>query len=157
MSETREPPRGWSVLRDRAREGVREAIEALGAAELVKLSRTIGDRVLWEMAAELDPFFSRGLDETARVDIYDAEVRGDVLTLRFVADYYSYNFAQSGSDWADHYVYAGQAVLTRGELGEVTFANERKVHLTERDTEDYVPRETVRAVLAALLERTRPR
>jgi hypothetical protein len=62
---------------------------------------------------------------------------GDQLT--YLAEHYVYNFAQSGSDWADHYFVRGSATLVSGCLGAHTFALVRHVHLTEWDSNHYSP------------------
>ena len=95
----------------------------------------------------------------ADVDVYTAEMRDGVLVLRFIADHYNYNFAQSGSDWADHYVFVGEAYSVGGKRRHQTFALERHVQLTEHEHDDYERRkiiDTVRAEMRAKLRGETP-
>jgi hypothetical protein len=51
----------------------------------------------------------------------------------FLAHRYVYNFAQSGSDWADHYILIGRAYKASGEI----VIEPHHTHLTERESDDY--------------------
>jgi hypothetical protein len=111
--------------------------------------------VLKELEKMIAPWFSRGMQDHADVDVFHASVRGDAVVLHFIADHDNYNFAQSGSDWDDHYVFAGEAEFVRDRLGHVAFALERHVHLTEQEHEHYdarVIRDLVRDELRARLD-----
>ncbi len=51
----------------------------------------------------------------------------------FLAHRYVYNFAQSGSDWADHYILIGRANKATGEI----VIEPHHTHLTEHESDDY--------------------
>lgn len=71
---------------------------------------------------------------------------GDQLT--YLAEHYVYNFAQSGSDWADHYFVRGSATVANGGLGTHTFALVRHVRLSEWDSSHYSP-STITSLMVA--------
>ena len=75
-------------------------------------------------------------------------MRDGALVLYFIADHYNYNFAQSGSDWADHYVFVGEACLVGGKRKHETFTLERHVHLTEHEHDDHDRRKIIDTVRA---------
>jgi hypothetical protein len=148
----------WSVLTDSGASLSEEA-----RAELAKLSAdartgllqglgTIVNRALEKM---IHPWFSPGMHEWADVDVYAAGIRDGALVLHFIAEHYNYNFAQSGSDWADHYVFAGEACLVGGRRKRQTFALERHVHLTEHEHDTYDRRKIVDAVRAEMRAKLR--
>jgi hypothetical protein len=124
----------------------RAALEALGRDRRAGLSQALGTIVNRQLAETIHPWFSSGMHEWADVDVYAAELRDGKLLLHFIADHYNYNHAQSGSDWADHYVFTGEAVVAGGKRKHQTFELKRHVHLTEREHEDYDARATVDAV-----------
>jgi hypothetical protein len=82
-------------------------------------------------------------------------MRDGALVLHFIADHYNYNFAQSGSDWADHYVFVGEAHLVGGKRKRETFELERHVHLTEHEDAGYDPRKILAAVRSEVRARFR--
>ena len=140
--------RDWSVLADPdLREDVRAALAKLSLDTRRGLSHGLGSIVNRHLEKKIHPWFSPGMHEWADVDVYAAEMREGVLVLHFIADHYNYNFAQSGSDWADHYVFVGEAHLVGGKRKHQAFELARHVHLTERQHDDgYAPRVTVDAV-----------
>lgn len=71
---------------------------------------------------------------------------GDQLT--YLAEHYVYNFAQSGSDWADHYFVRGSATVVNGGLQTHSFALVRHVRLSEGDSNHYSP-STITALMVA--------
>lgn len=132
----------------------RAALAKLGRDTRTGLSQALGTIVNKKLEEMIHPWFSRGMQDWADVDVYAAEMRDGVLVLHFIADHYNYNFAQSGSDWADHYVFVGEAYLVGGKRKHQTFALEREVHLTEHEHDDYDSRriiDTVRAEMRAKL------
>ena len=146
----------WSVLTDPdIREDVRAALAKLNRDVRIGLSHGLGTIVNRHLAKTIDPWFSPGMHEWAEVDVYAAESRDGALVLHFIADHYNYNFAQSGSDWADHYIFAGEAHVAGGRRKHETFALERHVHLTEHEHDDYDRRKIVDAVRVELRSKLR--
>lgn len=146
----------WSALtHPDLGDDVRAALDALGRDRRTGLSQALGTIVNKKLAEMIHPWFSGGIHEWARVDVYAAEMREDALVLHFIADHYNYNFAQSGSDWADHYIFAGEARVVAGKRRRETFELERHIHLTEREHEEYDAGKVVDAVRAELRTRRR--
>ena len=143
----------WSVLADpEVRDDVRAALAKLNRDVRTGLSHGLGTLVNKHLEKMIHPWFSAGTHEWANVDVYAAELRDGALVLHFIADHYNYNFAQSGSDWADHYVFVGEAHLVGGKRKHQAFELARHVHLTEREHDDgYDRRNTVDAMRAQLL------
>lgn len=67
--------------------------------------------------------------EPPELEILDEHDRA----IEFLAHRYVYNFAQSGSDWADHYILVGYADKATGEI----VIEPHYTHLTERESDDY--------------------
>jgi hypothetical protein len=148
----------WSVLTNpdaSLRDDARAALEKLGADIRMGLLQGLGTIVNKKLEEMIRPWFSRGMHDWADVDVYGAEMRNGVLVLHFIADHYNYNFAQSGSDWADHYVFAGEAHVVARKRKHQTFVLERHVHLTEGEDEDYDRRKIVDAVRAEMRAKLR--
>ena len=146
----------WSVLTDPdIREDVRAALAKLNRDVRTGLSHGLGTIVNRHLGKMIDPWFSPGMHEWAEVDVYAAELRDDTLVLHFIADHYNYNFAQSGSDWADHYLFVGEAHLVGGKRERQTFVLERHVHLTEHQHDGYDRRKIVDAVRGEVRARFR--
>jgi hypothetical protein len=144
----------WSVLSDPdLREDVRAALAKLSPDTRTGLSHGLGTIVNRHLEKEIHPWFSPGMQEWANVDVYAAQMRDGVLVLHFIADHYNYNFAQSGSDWADHYVFGGEAHLVGGKRRHQAFVLERHIHLTEHEHDGYEPRKIVDAVRGELRAR----
>jgi hypothetical protein len=95
------------------------------------------------------PWYSTSAQEGPAVEVLSSEARDGATVLRLLTHHYNYEFAQSGSDWADHYVLAGRAVVVDDVVTEATFELVRHVHLTERESDHYAPSDTVDAVRAA--------
>lgn len=143
----------WSVLADPdLREHIRAAVLKLSPDTRTGLSHGLGTIVNKHLEKMIHPWFSPGMHDWANVDVYAAELRDDALVLHFIADHYNYNSAQSGSDWADHYVFVGEAHLVGGKRKHQVFELAHHVHLTEREHDDgYDQRNTVDAVRAEML------
>ena len=143
----------WSVLTDpdaNLGDDARAALAKLSPDTRTGLSHGLGTIVNRHLEKEIHPWFSKGTHDWADVDVYAAEMREGALVLHFIADHYNYNFAQSGSDWADHYVFVGKAHLVGGKRKHETFALERHIHLTEHEHDDYDRRKIVEAVRAEM-------
>ena len=143
----------WSVLADpEVRDDVRAALGKLNQDVRVGLSHGLGTIVNKHLEQMIHPWFSAGMHDWADVDVYAAEMRDGTLVLHFIADHYNYNSAQSGSDWADHYVFVGEAHLVGGKRKHQVFELAQHVHLTEREHDDgYDRRATVDGVRAEML------
>jgi len=143
----------WSVLTEpdaNLGDDARAALAGLNADTRTGLSQELGTIVNKTLEKMIHPWFARGMQDWAHVDVYAAEMRDGALVLRFIADHYNYNFAQSGSDWADHYVFVGEAHLVGGKRKHETFELERHVHLTEHEDEDYDRRKIIDIVRAEM-------
>jgi len=70
---------------------------------------------------------------------------------RVVIDNYEYNFAQSGSDWADHNALYGNATIENGQVVRHNFQMEHKF-LSERWSEGYNPDELVKELIKKVIE-----
>jgi hypothetical protein len=130
----------WSVLTDpdaNLGDDARAALAGLNPDTRTGLSQGLGTIINKALEKMIHPWFSKGMHDWADVDVYAAEMRDRVLVLHFIAEHYNYNFAQSGSDWADHYVFVGEAHLVGGKRKHETFALERHIHLTEHEHDDY--------------------
>lgn len=143
----------WSALTDpdaNLGEDARAALSKLDRDTRTGLSQGLGTIVNKKLAEMIHPWFSKGMRDWADVDVYAAEMRDGALVLHFIADHYNYNFAQSGSDWADHYVFVGEAHLVGGKRKHETFELERHVHLTEHEHDDYNHRNIIKSVRAEM-------
>ena len=153
----------WSVLTDPPPEmsdDVRAELAQLSKDVRRGISQSLGTRVLQKVEADTAPWFSKGMHDWASVDVYGATLRDDgALVIHFIADHFNYNYAQSGSDWADHYFYVGEAIVEGGKRTSETFALERHVHLTEYEVEDYSSKDilaTIRNEMRAKLRNETP-
>ena len=90
-----------------------------------------------KLRADYAPWYPGCSQHPPRVEIYASEERDGGLHVHFIADSYVYNQAQSGSDWADHYIYAGEATCHGPEARSHSFALVEHVSLTELQTNDY--------------------
>lgn len=145
----------WSVLNADLTQDTRQALAAINADARRGMAQAVGTLVLRKLAADIHPWFSRGMHDYADLDVFAAELREGTLVLHFLADHYNYNFAQSGSDWADHYFYVGEIHVVAGRRTKETFALERHVHLTEQQDAHYRPSDAVELFRAELLARWR--
>lgn len=110
------------------------------------ITKALADLVDAKLRADYAPWYPGASQNPPRIDVYATEPRGDEHLIRFIADSYVYNFAQSGSDWADHYVYAGTATCKGSKLLEQSFALVEHEHLTESHSNDYDAAATVARV-----------
>ena len=72
-----------------------------------------------------------------RVEVYDERTGSGRTTLYFVADHYEYHHAQSGSDWAEHYLCSGHATFEGERRVEAQVASTKRIRITEREAESY--------------------
>jgi len=92
---------------------------------------------------------TRWLRYAPRVEIYDERTESGRTTLYFVADHYEYHHAQSGSDWAEHYLCAGHATFEAEWRVEVDVASTERRRITEHEDETYDPSAELAAFRAA--------
>lgn len=90
-----------------------------------------------KLSADYAPWYPGCSQDPPRVDIYASEERNGELHVHFITDSYVYNQAQSGSDWADHYIYAGEATCNGPNARSHSLALVKHVSLTELQTNDY--------------------
>lgn len=91
----------------------------------------------------------RWLRYAPRVEVYDERTDSGRTTLYFVAGHYEYHHAQSGSDWAEHYLCAGHATFDGEQCIEAVVASTEPRRLTERDDESYDSAASLAAFRAA--------
>ena len=91
---------------------------------------------------QIGPFYSS--HDVPTLHVLSRE--GDEVT--FLFEHYVYNYAQSGSDWADHYFVRGTAEVAGERLVTSAFTLVRTIHLTESESNDYSP-STVAALMVA--------
>jgi rhamnose utilization protein RhaD (predicted bifunctional aldolase and dehydrogenase) len=148
----------WSVLNEPdwvLGAEARAALTELTPDARTELSQRLGKNVLTKLKEMIHPWFSSGFEEWADVDVCAAEMRDGALVLHFIADHCNYNFAQSGSDWADHYVFVGAVHLVAGKRKRQSFELAHHVHLTEHEHENYDRRKTLDEVRARVRARLR--
>lgn len=85
------------------------------------------------LLTEVGPFYSTSDEPT----LHELSRKASAVT--FLFDHYVYNFAQSGSDWADHYFVRGTATLAGERLVQSVFSLVRRIQLTEWDADHYSP------------------
>ncbi len=109
---------------------------------------TIAKRIWTILKAEVGAFYANESDRPEITVLASEDVEGGLIRLRYIADHYVYNFAQSGSDWADHYFGVGEAVFKGAELVSEQFTRTRTIGLSEQDADAYRELE-VRALVCA--------
>lgn len=82
---------------------------------------------------EVGPFYETHDEPTLH------ELSRQASEVTFLFDHYVYNFAQSGSDWADHYFVRGTATLAGERLVKSMFTLVRRIQLTEWEADQYSP------------------
>lgn len=97
---------------------------------------------------KINPWYPGAMQSEPRALLCSLVREGDQLTVHAIADHLMYCFAQSGSDWATHFVFRGEALFVGGRVLWDDIKLVRTVELSERDTDDYVTEATIDAVLA---------
>ena len=116
-------------------------------ANAAAFTKALADLVDAKLRVDYAPWYPGGASQDPpRIDLYATEPHGDEYLIRFIADSYVYNQAQSGSDWADHYVYAGTATCKGSRILEQSFALVEHEHLTESQSDGYDAAATVARV-----------
>jgi hypothetical protein len=103
-----------------------------------------------QLSEDAHPWYPGAAQTKPRVEVYAATRDGNRWTVSFVADHLIYNFAQSGSDWADHYVLAGDAVFEDDRKIAESVAVVDQRHVREYDYDYYEPKRLVAEMLAKL-------
>ncbi len=140
----------WYVLTDPTADvsdDARQALLALPPEMRADVARRIAERVASKLREKLDPWYEEGM-RGPDVDVFGAELRDGKLVIHFIADHYNYCHAQSGSDWADHYFYAGEATLVRRRIENERSELVRQAHMTEQEDDFYRPSVMVPLVIA---------
>jgi hypothetical protein len=106
-------------------------------ADLASITAALAALVDAKLSADYSPWYPGAGQDPPRIDIYASEERGAELHVRFIADSFVYNQAQSGSDWADHYVYAGGAACKGPALRAQRFALVEHVPMSESQSNNY--------------------
>ncbi|MBL0214370.1 MAG: hypothetical protein IPQ07_10835 [Myxococcales bacterium] len=88
---------------------------------------------------------------TPSVEVYGAHQDELRLTVQFLGHYLMYCFAQSGSDWAYHYVFTGEAVFVGARCVTNTVVLVVEKFLSERDVDSYDRAATVAEVRDAAI------
>jgi hypothetical protein len=105
--------------------------------DLSAITAALATLVDAKLRADYAPWYPGCSQDSPRVEIYASEERDGELHVHFLADSYVYNQAQSGSDWADHYFYAGEATCQGPEARSQRLALVEHVSLSEFQTNDY--------------------
>jgi len=106
-------------------------------ADLAAITAALTALVDAKLSADYSPWYPGAGQNPPRIDIYASEERGAERHVRFIADSYVYNQAQSGSDWADHYVYAGGAICQGPALRAQRFELVEHVPMSEGQSNEY--------------------
>jgi hypothetical protein len=112
--------------------------QELAESARTKLTRIFTDAVLAKLQA--DPFYS-SFSAAPRVELLGASERDGVVRVHYIADHLNYCYAQSGSDWADHTLFAGDVTLRSGAPSEVRVDQVKHVSVSEREYDDGYDRE----------------
>ncbi len=113
-------------------------------AELIAL-------VAAKLRADRAPDYPGALQQEPRIHVYAAAADDRRLTVHFVADHLLYCFAQSGSDWADHYIFVGDATFVDHTRAAARLARVETVHLSEHEADAYDPHAVVATVRDAAI------
>jgi len=112
----------WDALPNKTRTTITEALIAAADAELRRF----------------DTYYPSSYGEVPAVEPLGVLTDpGGVVRVHFHAHHLNYNFAQSGSDWADHYVLVGNAELAGETLGAIAMEMASHTNIRERDWDDY--------------------
>lgn len=118
-----------------------EALRASWEALAEPTRAAIVAALVLEADAELsriDGFYPGSLRDEPRVDVLGVLTdTGGAQHVHFLAHHLSYNYAQSGSDWANHYVLVGVAVLEGATVRAPSLALAVSKNLRESDWESY--------------------
>lgn len=99
-------------------------------------------QITQHLYTEVGPFYSTHDEPTLH------ELSRQASEITFLFEHYVYNFAQSGSDWADHYFVRGTATLAGEHLVKSAFTLVRRIQLSEWEAEHYSPRRITRLMIA---------
>jgi hypothetical protein len=105
------------------------------------------------LRADYAPWYPGVGQQPARVEIYASVEANGQFHVQFIADSYVYNHAQSGSDWADHYIYAGEAVCNGPQVRAHRLVLFEHVPMSEYDSNTYDQDKTFSAARARLVAR----
>lgn len=134
-----------------------------------RLPPAVQDRVLSAIHAAVmqrlneDPWYS-SFSPPPQLEVLGASPRSGGLCIHFIADHQNYCYAQSGSDWADHNLFAGDLDLQQppgGVLSPVRIQQVGHVHVSEQHwDEGYDRKPAVQRVrdaqIAAILQTAGP-
>lgn len=121
----------WETIAEPTRVAIVSALAALVHAEL--------DR--------LDTFYPASAFDKLTVEVLGV----DDNRVHFIAHHLNYNFAQSGSDWADHYVLVGSAAFDGASIFDSKLKMAVHESLTERGYDNYDRRPVEQKVRAETL------
>ena len=107
---------------------------ALSRSRRRRITSAIAERIITDKL-EAHPHYERG-GPAPRVDVFSATREGERVTVEFVVDYFLYCQTISGSDWAEHHIYTGQAAYAPGRPLTLDVVD-RSVHLSELESEHY--------------------
>lgn len=129
----------------------REASEAERAAMLDALLAIGGARV-----RERQRRYPSSVTREPSVEVLAASRSGDRVEVTYLLHFRLSCFAQSGSDWDDHFVLAAGAAFEGGALVAERAISERVEKIIDRDADAYDDDATVARVRKATLERLPP-
>jgi hypothetical protein len=122
-----------------------EESEASRTAKLEQLVAFVDDKL------RSNHWYPGAMQQKPRVQVFAASREGAVLRVHFVADHLMYCHAQSGSDWAEHFVFVGDAEFHGGERRACRATLVETVGLSERDVDDYDSAAVIERVRAAAI------
>ena len=114
---------------------LRDGWMAATQAERTSILAAVTQLVIAELAQKM--WYPGSNNGQPDVDVYAAIADGPRMTVHFVADYMIYCSAQSGSDWANNYVYVGTVTFTDGKLVAHELVLVRDEYLSERRAESF--------------------
>lgn len=127
------------------------------AAVSDRLRADLVERATAFVRALLHPSYSTAGQAEPAVEVLSSEERDGARVLRLLAHHYDCEYAQSGSDWADHYALVGRARVVDDAVVEATLEVVHHRHLTEHESNGYAPDATIDDLRARLLDAARPR
>jgi len=98
---------------------------------------SIVELIAAKLRTDTAPWYPGASQQEPHVQVHAAKQLNRRLTLCFVADHLTYCFAQSGSDWADHYIFVGEATFEEGSRVDESFALVEHVRLSELEADAY--------------------